>query len=249
MSDPTAEATVAAVSVNPLDRVAWSSLTGAHRHLATFNEAETAAKYRKDVGLFGAMAVADQSGWHAASELTRAGGIFGVFQGDVEPPTDPRWEVLFSEPVDQFVAETMRPDDAEPLADGAEIVALGPQHVDAMVALTKLTEPGPFKSGTIEMGDYFGIFKGEQLVAMAGQRFRPEGYAEVSAVCTHPDGRKRGYGAALTRYNVDRIRAEGREAILHTRYNNDGARRLYEAMGFVFRRQVDVVVARKHAAS
>lgn len=234
------------MSVNPLDRVAWSSLTGPHRHLAVFNTDETAAKYRKDVGLFGAMAVADQSGWAAAAELTRDGGIFGVFQADVEPPTDPKWEVLFSEPVDQFVAGTMRDDDLAPPADDATIVPLGLEHVDAMVALTKLTEPGPFKSGTIEMGDYFGIFHADQLVAMAGQRFRPEGYGEVSAVCTHPDGRRRGYGAVLTRYNVDRIRAEGREAILHTRYNNHGARRLYEAMGFEFRRQVDVIVARKH---
>lgn len=234
------------MSVHPLDRVAWSSLIGPHRHLAIINESRTAAKYRKDVGLFGAMAVADQSGWAAAAELTRDGGIFGVFQADVEPPTDPKWEVLFSEPVDQFVAGTMRDQDLAPLADGAEIVPLGQDHVAAMVELTKLTEPGPFKSGTIEMGDYFGIFHGDKLVAMAGQRFRPEGHGEVSAVCTHPDGRRRGYGAALTRYNVDRIRSEGREAILHTRYNNDSARRLYEAMGFEFRRQVDVIVARKH---
>ncbi|MEM7323763.1 MAG: GNAT family N-acetyltransferase [Actinomycetota bacterium] len=236
------------MTVHPLDRVAWSSLIGDHRHLAVINDAETAAKYQKHIGLFGAMAVADQSGWRAAEDITRDGGIFGVFQADVEAPTDPRWEVLFQEPVDQFVAGPMRDRDAESLADGAAIVPLGTAHVDAMVALTKLTEPGPFKEGTIEMGDYFGIFHDDRLVAMAGQRFRPEGYAEVSAVCTHPDGRRRGYGAALTRYNVDRIRAEGREAILHTRYNNDGARRLYEAMGFEFRRQVDVVVARRHPA-
>ncbi|MEM7273173.1 MAG: GNAT family N-acetyltransferase [Actinomycetota bacterium] len=233
------------MATDPLDVVAWSSLTGDHRHLAVINAAGTAAKYRKDVGLFGAMAVPDQSGWQAAAELTRDGGIFGVFQADVEAPTDPQWEVLFSEPVDQFVAGTMRAIDAEPLADGAEIVPLGEPHVEDMVALTKLTEPGPFKPGTISMGDYFGILHGGRLLAMAGQRFRPEGYIEVSAVCTHPDGRRRGYGAALTRYNVDRIRAEGREAILHTRWNNDGARRLYEAMGFRFRRKVDVVVARR----
>lgn len=234
---------------HPLDRVAWSSLIGDHRPLAVINDRETAAKYQKHIGLFGAMETADQSGWRAAEDLTRDGGIFGVFQADVEPPTDPRWEVLFQEPVDQFVAGTMRDRDAEPLPDGARIVPLGPEHVDQMVALTKLTEPGPFKPGTIEMGDYFGVFHhdedGQKLVAMAGQRFRPAGYAEVSAVCTHPDGRRLGYGAALTRHNVDRIRAEGREAILHTRYNNDGARRLYEAMGFEFRRQVDVVVARR----
>jgi ribosomal protein S18 acetylase RimI-like enzyme len=80
---------------------------------------------------------------------------------------------------------------------------------------------------------------------MAGQRFRPDGFVEISAVCTDPDARQRGYAAALTRCNVDQIRAEGRQALLHTRFDNEAARRLYEAMGFVFRRQIAVVVARK----
>ncbi len=66
-----------------------------------------------------------------------------------------------------------------------------------MLALTKLTEPGPFLPRTIELGTYFGIRESGSLVAMAGERLKLTGYTEVSAVCTHPDYRGRGYGNAL----------------------------------------------------
>jgi ribosomal protein S18 acetylase RimI-like enzyme len=229
---------VKVMSIDPLDRAPWSSLTVDHRHLAEFDPTGRAGRYRQDVGLFGALDVPDVGGWRAAEAITRPGGYFGVLQADVVPPP-PGWEVVFQEPANQFVAGVLRPEEAE-----AEIVELGPEHAPAMVALTELTQPGPFKAGTIAMGRYFGIFHGDQLVAMAGQRFRPVGHVEVSAVCTHPDARCRGYGGALTSRVVAEIRAEGRQAILHTRHDNHGARRLYEAMGFEFRRQVDVVFAR-----
>src|SRR5580704_11855881 len=59
--------------------------------------------------------------------------------------------------------------------------------VPEMLALTKLTNPGPFGTRTHEMGDYFGIRVAGTLAAMAGERLRLQGYTEVSAVCTHPD--------------------------------------------------------------
>ena len=110
------------MSTNPLDRVAWSSLIGDHRHLANIDPTGRAAKYRKDVGLFGAMAEPNIDGWAAAASITRLGGIFGLFQADVEQPPTDHWENLFQESVDQFVAGAMR--EEAPLADGAEIVEL-----------------------------------------------------------------------------------------------------------------------------
>ncbi len=231
---------------DPLDHAPWSSLDGDHRHLGVFDETGNAAKYQKHVGLFGGLAEPTAAGWAAAATITREGGIFGVFQAGVELPTK-GWEVLFHEQANQFVAGTMRDEPAP--HDGARVVRLDGDNVDAMVELTGLAQPGPFKAGTAEMGSYFGIIgsgaEDGRLLAMAGQRFHPTGYIEVSAVCTHPDAQRRGYGGALTRRVVDEIRALGREAILHTRHNNDNARRLYEAMGFEFRRQVDVVAARR----
>ncbi len=42
--------------------------------------------------------------------------------------------------------------------------------VPEMLALTKLTEPGPFLPRTIELGAYLGIHDSGSLVAMAGER-------------------------------------------------------------------------------
>ena len=92
---------------------------------------------------------------------------------------------------------------------------LGDDDVDAMVALVALTEPGPFRPRTIELGGYVGIFHGTQLVAMAGQRLRPPGFREVSAVCTHPDARRRGYASIVTAEVSRGVLARGETPFLH----------------------------------
>ena len=71
-------------------------------------------------------------------------------------------------------------------------IPLGAADVADMLALVEITKPGPFRGRTHEMGRYLGIRVDGQLVAMAGERLRPIGYTEVSAVCTHPDYRGTG---------------------------------------------------------
>jgi predicted GNAT family acetyltransferase len=72
-----------------------------------------------------------------------------------------------------------------------------------MLALTKLTNPGPFGSRTHEMGDYFGIRIAGTLAAMVGERLKLPGYTEISAVCTHPDHLGHGYASVLIAKLVD----------------------------------------------
>jgi predicted GNAT family acetyltransferase len=69
---------------------------------------------------------------------------------------------------------------------------------------------------------------------MAGTRMAPPGFREVSAVCTHPDARGRGYAAGLTTLVAERILARGERPFLHHSADNP-ARRVYEALGFEFR--------------
>jgi predicted GNAT family acetyltransferase len=87
----------------------------------------------------------------------------------------------------------------------------------------------------VELGGYVGCFDGEELVAMAGQRLAPPGFREISAVCTHPDVRGRGYAAGLTTLVAQRILAHGETPFLHHSAENHPARRVYEALGFEFR--------------
>ncbi len=74
-----------------------------------------------------------------------------------------------------------------------------------MLTLTQLTNPGPFAARTIDFGHYYGIFEGDKLVAMAGQRLHAFEYAEISAVCTHPDHSGRGYARELLLHQLHRI--------------------------------------------
>ena len=113
------------------------------------------------------------------------------------------------------------------------LVELTQEHVPQMVALTKLTNPGPFASRTIEFGHYYGLFDGDKLVAMAGQRLHIGNYMEISAVCTHPDHLGRGYARQLLAYHVNRIIAASGIPILHVRGDNERAITLYEKLGFV----------------
>jgi predicted GNAT family acetyltransferase len=101
-----------------------------------------------------------------------------------------------------------------------------------MRLLVQLAEPGPFRPRTIELGGYVGIEVDGRLLAMAGQRIAVQGYTEISAVCTHPDARRRGYAAAVTATVARGIRAAGNTPILHVADHNLAALRVYEQLGF-----------------
>src|ERR1700675_601744 len=90
-----------------------------------------------------------------------------------------------------------------------EFIPLTQADVPEMLALTKLTKPGPFAARTREMGDYFGIRKEGVLVAMAGERLRVPGFTEISAVCTHPEHLGQGYARRLVTLLLERIHARG----------------------------------------
>jgi ribosomal protein S18 acetylase RimI-like enzyme len=113
-----------------------------------------------------------------------------------------------------------------------QLMPLGNEHVDEMIALARLTKPGPFDKRTIDFGHYYGIFDNAQLVAMAGQRLHVYNYTEVSAVCTHPDHLGKGYAAALIRQQSDIICSSGQIPFLHVRNDNERAILLYERLGF-----------------
>jgi len=121
----------------------------------------------------------------------------------------------------------------QPVADEApEAALLGPAHLLAALALAELTHPGPFASRTMELGDYFGCFDGDRLLAMAGERMHAGDLREISAVCTHPAAQGRGLARRLMLKLIRRQMLRGETPFLHVMHDNHGARRLYERMGF-----------------
>lgn len=128
-------------------------------------------------------------------------------------------------------------------------VPLQEKDVPEMIALTQLTNPGPFLSRTIDFGNYIGIFQNHQLIAMAGHRLQPSPYIEVSAVCTHPDHTGKGYSSVLMHEQVRRIMAMNGIPFLHVKADNDGAIHVYQKMGFETRRELLVYVIQKQVSN
>jgi ribosomal protein S18 acetylase RimI-like enzyme len=216
-----------------LDNPVWSALTGPQSgHSEVVGDV---ARYRPEMSLFGAFA--DLPGprhWTAMAELVGPGGVV-ITTGPTGPPPQ-GWTVEFDGEGVQMTGESV--DVARPVdvPEGTEIVRLGADDVADMLELVALTRPGPFAPDTWELGGYVGVRRGGRLVAMAGERMRPVGWAEISAVATHPDHRREGLGELLVRVVAAGIRARGELPLLHASSDNTSAIRLYEAMGFAFRR-------------
>jgi len=128
-----------------------------------------------------------------------------------------------------------------PAEDAApDAVLLRPEHYDQAVQLARLTNPGPFGVRTPELGEYFGFFERDQLIAMAGERMCAGNLHEVSGICTHPEFQGRGLARKLTLKLVRRQMQRGKISFLHVMSHNTPARGLYEKMGF--RNHLETVV-------
>jgi hypothetical protein len=78
--------------------------------------------------------------------------------------------MIISEPIDIPIIDT--------------IIELEERNREDLLELVKLVYPEYFKSKTL--GNYYGIYKDDQLVAVTGERMQMSDFIEVSAVITHP---------------------------------------------------------------
>jgi ribosomal protein S18 acetylase RimI-like enzyme len=128
-----------------------------------------------------------------------------------------------------------------------DATVLRAKHVDEAVALAKLTNPGPFGPATLKMGEYFGLFEGGRLVAMAGERVHAGKWREVSGICTHPQCQGRGLARRLAAKVVSRQLQRGQSPFLHVMSANQGARALYLQLGFADYHETVVRVVERQA--
>ncbi len=122
-----------------------------------------------------------------------------------------------------------------------EVIELGPADVADMLALIEHARPGPFLARTIELGTYLGVREGDELIAMAGERLRPPGFVEVSAVSTHDAHRRRGLASLVVHGVSTRSLERGDTPFLHVVTTNVTAIPVYEQLGFRTRAQVNFV--------
>ena len=123
-----------------------------------------------------------------------------------------------------------------------DVLTLGPADLPEMLDLVARTAPGPFLAGTPVLGTYLGIRLDGKLVAMAGERQRPPGFIEVSAVCTDPAYRGQRLSSRVMRAVVEGIRGVGSVPYLHVAADNPAAKRVYETLGFVERAQFTIAI-------
>lgn len=65
----------------------------------------------------------------------------------------------------------------------------------------------------------------------------PDGYVEISAVCTHPNHRGKGIATSITAELNNNILERGLTPFLHVGVNNT-AYELYKKLGFVYRKNI-----------
>jgi predicted GNAT family acetyltransferase len=173
---------------------------------------------------------------------TLVGPDEGVGLATAEPPDVPSgWQVLRGFAVEQMICTGLaRADSVLPAVPPLQ--PLDTPDVPEMLALAAATEPGPFLPETIRMGRYYGIRSSEgRLVAMAGERLALDAFTEISAVCTDASHRGRGYAGSLVAYLVTKALGDAKIPFLHVKSEN-GAKLLYEKIGFHFRRTISLTV-------
>ena len=214
---------------HPLDRPVWRALTSRQSALALGDA--RAMRLDPAYGLFAAAADMEADSLAALGRLLPDDGVVWSVEAE-EPPPPPGGGVVQRAAVNQMVAIDLRP----PQASTVEIVPLGEADAAEMRALAHLTEPGPFFERTHQLGDFIGVRQGGVLAAMAGERLMPEGFTEVSGVCTHPDHRGKGYAAILTHAVARAIQDRGETPFLHVYAGNAAAITVYERLGFRLRK-------------
>lgn len=140
--------------------------------------------------------------------------------------------------VKELVCLQMIIQDKIQLAIDTEILKLTENHNAELLQLVNLVQPGYFKTQTPLLGNYYGIFKDAQLIAVAGERMKMNDFTEVSAIITHPDHTGKGYAKQLISHVVNSILDESKTPFLHVVENNIGAISLYEKLGFATRRKI-----------
>jgi ribosomal protein S18 acetylase RimI-like enzyme len=222
---------------HPLDRPAWSALTGPHAALAEGEE--RARRYRAGTVPFAAAADTSPDSLAALAALPKSGEVMALVEANSLTLPPGMVTVKTGTVVQMELAQVPNPEPDE------RIEKLTWQDAEEMLALATLTQPGPFTLKAQELGDFYGIRVDGRLVAMAGHRMKQVGYSELSGVCTHPDFRRQGLARVLSIFVTHLIVADGETPYLHAWAENTPAITLYQSLGFVQRATMNFAAFRR----
>ena len=224
-------------ATHSLDNPIWTALTTSQVQFAEISN--LARRFPNAISSLAAFSEPTPESLDSLASLVHKGESAALFLNTV-PVSLVRWVIVESVPLLQMIYESC------PLtAPAIGLQELTSKDLPQMMSLAELTKPGPFGRRTNELGTFLGIQRSGSLVSMAGERLRMPGYAEISAVCTHPEHSGRGYARALTAALIHRILRRGEVPFLHVRQENKRAIELYSSLGFRERRLFQLVVLRR----
>ena len=216
-----------------LDRPIWSSLTSSHANYSIGSQ--RARRFETDISPFAA--ARDESELSLSDLATIIPDNGQILIAQTEPiiiPSKTRAKLTTTAYQMVYQGSDIAPQYQhviEPLT-----LSDGPN----MLELAGLTKPGPFLDRTHLLGEFWGVKKQGQLIAMAGERLKQPGFTEISGVCTHPDHQGKGLGRELCIAVSLRITDRGETPYLHVFSDNTSAIKLYEKLGFYTRKTMHV---------
>lgn len=223
-----------------LDNPIYYALTSSHGHLS--KGVDEVKYYTEEITAFAGLKDNLPENLNMLYQISPANSLFVFFsKNPVEIPA--AWKLLTHIDMFQLVFRGKE----IPMPNGDGISELELDHVTEMIELVDLTKPGPFLAKTIELSNYTGIFVNGKLASMAGHRFFPSPYREVSAVCTHPDHLGKGYAYKILQEQIKRILLRSEIPFLHVRNDNEGAIKLYQKLDFEIRTDMIAYVIKKEA--
>lgn len=219
----------------------WNAITTGNRDIALVEG--KVGRFRPDIAPFAGMKEMNEENLDRLyAGLPKDSIVALSFPGRTQLDEN-KWKPVLQYPCCQMVYEA--PVSSFTTPQSALIEPLGNEHIPQMLELTALTRPGPFLQNTILFGNYFGIFVDGRLAAMAGQRMHPVPYLEVSAVCTYPDFRGKGYARAVMLHVMKLIVDNSFIPFLHVLNTNTTAIQLYESIGFRVRRELFIDLVKR----
>lgn len=211
-----------------LDNPVWHSLLESHKKYA--KSYDDTLFYDPEYCPFGA-ALETKNSSNAIDEYAKNSTNFFIVGQKPEIPATLKihnelvcLQMIIRKPIDIPITDT--------------IMKLEENHREDLLGLVKIVYPEYFKSKTATLGNYYGIYKDNQLVAVTGERMQMNDFTEVSAVITHPDYLSKGYAKQLVAHAANIILNQNKTAFLHVYEKNFGTIKLYEKLGFTTRRRI-----------
>lgn len=211
-----------------LDNPVWHSLSESHKpHTITYDETQF---YDPEYCPFGG-ALDTKNSSNAIAQYSTLSANFFIVGEKPEIPVTVKIK-------NELVCLQMIIRKSIDIPNTDTIIKLEESHRKDLLGLVKIVYPEYFKAKTATLGNYYGIYKNNQLVAVTGERMQMNDYTEVSAVITHPDYLGKGYAKQLVAHTANVILNQNKIAFLHVYEKNFGAIKLYEKLGFETRRKI-----------